>query len=213
MSLLDELKELVVKGDMVNAVEKTQKALDEGLVPGKLIDEALIAAMDVVGEKYKSGELFVPEMLIAAKTMQACMEKLEPLVAADELKSAGKVVIGTVKDDLHDIGKNLVAMMLRGAGFEVVDLGVDVAAEEFVAKVKELKPNILGMSALLTTTVPQMELVIKALDDAGLRSQVQVIVGGAAVTPEFAKNIGADGYAPDATGAVDWAKNCMAGSN
>ena len=212
MSLLDELKELVVKGDMVNAVEKTQKALDEGLVPGKLIDEALIAAMDVVGEKYKSGELFVPEMLIAAITMLACLEKLEPLVAADELKSAGKVVIGTVKDDLHDIGKNLVAMMLRGAGFEVVDLGVDVAAEEFVAKVKELKPNILGMSALLTTTVPQMELVIKALDDAGLRSQVQVIVGGAAVTPEFAKNIGADGYAPDATGAVNWAKNCMTGS-
>lgn len=213
MSLLDELKELVVKGDMVNAVAKTQEALDEGLAPGKLIDEALIAAMDVVGEKYKSGELFVPEMLIAAKTMQACMEKLEPLVAGDELKSAGKVVIGTVKDDLHDIGKNLVAMMLRGAGFEVVDLGVDVAAEEFVAKVKELKPNILGMSALLTTTVPQMELVIKSLDEAGLRSQVQVIVGGAAVTPEFAKNIGADGYAPDATGAVDWAKNCMAGSN
>ena len=120
MSLLDELKELVVKGDMVNAVEKTQKALDEGLVPGKLIDEALIAAMDVVGEKYKSGELFVPEMLIAAKTMQACMEKLEPLVAADELKSAGKVVIGTVKDDLHDIGKNLVAMMLRGAGLRLL---------------------------------------------------------------------------------------------
>lgn len=208
MSLLDELKELVVKGDMVNAVAKTQEALDEGLAPGKLIDEALIAAMDVVGEMYKSGELFVPEMLVAAQTMQACMEKLEPLVAADELKSAGKVVIGTVKDDLHDIGKNLVAMMLRGAGFEVVDLGVDVAVEEFVAKVKELKPDILGMSALLTTTVPQMDLVIKALDEAGLRSQVQVIVGGAAVTPEFAKNIGADGYAPDAAGAVDWAKNC-----
>ncbi len=213
MSLLDELKELVVKGDMVNAVAKTQEALDEGLAPGKLIDEALIAAMDVVGEMYKSGELFVPEMLVAAQTMQACMEKLEPLVAADELKSAGKVVIGTVKDDLHDIGKNLVAMMLRGAGFEVVDLGVDVAVEEFVAKVKELKPDILGMSALLTTTVPQMDLVIKALDEAGLRSQVQVIVGGAAVTPEFAKNIGADGYAPDAAGAVDWAKNCMISSN
>ncbi|HHW28470.1 MAG TPA: cobalamin-binding protein [Syntrophomonadaceae bacterium] len=213
MSLLDELKELVVKGDMVNAVAKTQEALDEGLAPDKLIDEALIAAMDVVGEMYKSGELFVPEMLVAAQTMQACMEKLEPLVAADELKSAGKVVIGTVKDDLHDIGKNLVAMMLRGAGFEVVDLGVDVAVEEFVAKVKELKPDILGMSALLTTTVPQMDLVIKALDEAGLRSQVQVIVGGAAVTPEFAKNIGADGYAPDAAGAVDWAKNCMISSN
>lgn len=212
MSLLSDLKELVVKGDMENAVAKTKEALDEGLAPGKLIDEALILAMDVVGEKYKSGELFVPEMLIAATTMQACIEKLEPLITADELKSTGMVLIGTVKGDLHDIGKNLVAMMLRGAGFEVVDLGVDVPVEEFVTKVRELKPNILGMSALLTTTVPEMKLVINSLDEAGLRSQVQIIVGGAAVTPEFAKSIGADGYAPDAIGAVGWAKNYMTGS-
>jgi len=210
MSVLNELKEIVVKGDITKAKETTHDCLSQGLKPGQLISDALIPAMDAVGEKYKNGEIFVPEMLIAAKAMQGCLEILKPLLTAGEVKSSGKVVIGTVKGDLHDIGKNLVIMMLEGAGFEVYDLGTDVPAEQFVSKIEELKPDLLGMSGLLTTTIDQMGVTIEALKQAGLRDKVKVMVGGAPVTPEFAEKIGADAYAPDAAGAVDWAKQAMA---
>ncbi len=209
MALLSELKEMVIYGNMAGIEEKTKECLKQGLQPSQLISEALIPAMDTVGEKYKNGEIFVPEMLVAAKSMQLSMGILKPLIAAGDLKTAGTVLIGTVQGDLHDIGKNLVAMMLEGAGFQVVDLGTDVAPEVFVDKVREINPDILGMSALLTTTVPQMGVVVEALKKAGLRENVKVVVGGAAVTPEYAIQIGADGYCPDATGAVDWARQVV----
>lgn len=209
MALLSELKEMVINGKAAGIEEKTRECLEQGLKPSRLISEALIPAMDTVGEKYKNGEIFVPEMLVAAKTMQLSMGILKPLIAAGDVKTAGTVLIGTVRGDLHDIGKNLVSMMLEGAGFRVIDLGTDVAPEVFVNKVREIKPDILGMSALLTTTVPQMGVVVEALKDAGLREKVKVVVGGAAVTPEYAAQIGADGYSPDATGAVDWARGVV----
>jgi 5-methyltetrahydrofolate--homocysteine methyltransferase len=208
MSALNDLKQMVIEGDVHNVKTATLKFLDEGIKPGKMIEEALIPAMDIVGEKYKTGEIFVPEMLVAAKTMQAALEIIKPLLKSGELKSTGKIVIGTVKGDLHDIGKNLVAMMLEGAGFEVIDVGTDVPVETFVAKVKEYQPNILGLSGLLTTTVPQMALVMEALKEAGLEDNIKVMVGGAAVTPDYAEQIGAS-YEPDAAGAVEWAKKAM----
>lgn len=209
MALLSELKEMVINGNSGEIETKTRECLEQGLKPSQLISEALIPAMDTVGEKYKKGEIFVPEMLVAAKSMQLSMGILKPLIAAGDLKTAGTVLIGTVQGDLHDIGKNLVSMMLEGAGFRVIDLGTDVAPEVFVNKVREIKPEILGMSALLTTTVPQIGVVVEALKDAGLREKVKVVVGGAAVTPEYAVQIGADGYSPDATGAVDWARGVV----
>jgi 5-methyltetrahydrofolate--homocysteine methyltransferase len=208
MSALNDLKQMVIEGDVHNVKTATQKFLDEGIKPGKLVEEALIPAMDVVGEKYKTGEIFVPEMLVAAKTMQAALEIIKPLLKSGELKSTGKIVIGTVKGDLHDIGKNLVAMMLEGAGFEVIDVGTDVPVDTFVAKVKEYQPNILGLSGLLTTTVPQMALIVEALKEAGLHGKLKVMIGGAAVTPDYADQIGAT-YQPDAAGAVEWAKKAM----
>lgn len=211
MSVLKDLHDAVVAGDMAGTQSLTQKCLDEGYKPGQIISEALIPAMDVVGEKFKNNEIFVPEMLISAKSMQSGLEVLKPLLTEGEVEKTGRVIIGTVKGDLHDIGKNLVAMMLEGAGFEVVDLGTDVDAQDFIEKVKELNPDLVGMSSLLTTTMQQMGVTIDALKNAGLRDKVKVMVGGAPVTQEFAEQIGADTYAPDAAAAVDWAKKAVAG--
>jgi len=207
--MLEELKRAVLSGDDERAAELTKKALEEGIEPGKVLNEALIPAMEIVGREYEEGERYVPEMLISAEAMKAAMEVLRPRLMETGVRLKGKVVIGTVEGDLHDIGKNLVAMMLEGAGFEVIDLGVEVTAERFVQAVREHKPDVLGMSALLTTTMIHMPEVIEALKEAGLREEVKVIVGGAPVTQEYAEKIGADGYAPDAASAVAVVKKLL----
>jgi 5-methyltetrahydrofolate--homocysteine methyltransferase len=171
-----------------------------------VLNEGLIAGMDRVGADFRDGELFVPEVLIAARAMHAAMDILRPLLAQGDVASAGKVAIGTVSGDLHDIGKNLVGMMLEGAGFTIIDLGVDVSPDKFIAAIQSDRPNIIAMSALLTTTMPGMTRTIEALGEAGLRGQVKVMVGGAPVTKAFADEIGADGYAPDAASAVETAR-------
>lgn len=207
--MLEELKQAVLSGDEERAAELTKKALSEGTEPAKILNEALVPAMDIVGKEYEEGKRYIPEMLISAEAMKAAMEVLRPKLVETGVKPRGKVVIGTVEGDLHDIGKNLVAMMLEGAGFEVVDLGTEVTAERFVQAVREHKPDILGMSALLTTTMVHMPEVIEALKREGLRDGVKVIVGGAPVTQEYAEKIGADGYAPDAANAVELAKHLL----
>ena len=207
---LQALAEAIINGKRNDAVELTKKLIDAGVPAKRILDEGLISGMSVVGEKFKSGEYFVPEVLVAARAMKAAMELLRPLLATSDVEPIGTVVIGTVRGDLHDIGKNLVAMMLEGAGFRVVDLGVDVPAEKFVEAAKEHNADIVGMSALLTTTMTYMPEVIKALEAEGIRNQVKVIVGGAPVTQEWADQIGADGYAPDAASAVDKCKELLA---
>jgi len=187
-----------------------QEALDQGMAPEEILAGGLIAGMDEVGKDFKAGDLFVPEVLIAARAMKAGMNVLRPLLAETDVPSAGKYVIGTVQGDLHDIGKNLVRIMLEGAGFQIIDLGADVKPGDFVAAVREHQPQLLGMSALLTTTMPGMKATIEALEEAGLRDAVNVMVGGAPVTAAFAKQIGADAYAPDAASAVDVARSLAA---
>jgi 5-methyltetrahydrofolate--homocysteine methyltransferase len=187
-----------------------QQALDQGMSPAEILSNGLIAGMDEVGKDFKAGDLFVPEVLVAARAMSAGMGILRPLLAAGEVPSAGKYVIGTVKGDLHDIGKNLVKMMLEGAGFETIDLGTDVEAQAFVDAVREHQPEMVGMSALLTTTMVNMKTTIEALEEAGLRNSVKVMVGGAPVTAAFAEEIGADAYAPDAATAVEVARSLVA---
>jgi len=186
-----------------------QEALDQGMAPEEILAGGLIAGMDEVGRDFKAGDLFVPEVLIAARAMHAGMNVLRPLLAESDVPSVGKYVIGTAQGDLHDIGKNLVKMMLEGAGFQTIDLGTDVKPEEFVAAVREHQPQLLGMSALLTTTMPGMKATIKALEEAGLRDAVKIMVGGAPVTAVFAEQIGADAYAPDAGSAVDIARSLV----
>ncbi len=207
---LQALAEAIINGKRNDVVELTKKLIDAGVPAKQILDEGLISGMSVVGEKFKNGEYFVPEVLVAARAMKAAMELLRPLLAASDVEPIGTVVIGTVRGDLHDIGKNLVVMMLEGAGFRVVDLGVDVPAEKFIEAAKEHNANIVGMSALLTTTMTYMPEVIKALEAEGIRKQVKVIVGGAPVTQEWADQIGADGYAPDAASAVDKCKELLA---
>ena len=196
------LLDAVIKGDIKTATEETLKAIDAGQNAQDILDQGLIEAMNVVGDKFSKGTIFVPQMLRSAKTMQECVEVLKPHFQENTMTTKGKIVLGTVKGDLHDIGKNLVGMMLEGAGFSIIDLGVDVAPEVFVDKIKEVKADVLGMSALLSTTMPSMSLTIKALADSGLRDSVKVIIGGAPVTRKYAKDIGADSYAPDAGSAV-----------
>jgi len=188
----------------------TQKALDEGLSAQEILNDGLIAGMDVVGRDFKAGVLFIPEVLLCARAMHAGLGVLRPLLAEAGAPSLGKMVIGTVAGDLHDIGKNLVSMMLQGAGFEIVDLGTDVSAERFVEAVRAEGAELVGMSALLTTTMPAMKTTIEALVEAGLRERVKVLIGGAPVTARFAKEIGADAYAPDAATAVDTARSLIA---
>ena len=197
-SLLDA----VIKGDIKTAKEETLKAVDAGQNAQDILDQGLIEAMNVVGDKFSKGAIFVPQMLRSAKTMQECVEVLKPHFQEIAMTTKGNIVLGTVKGDLHDIGKNLVGMMLEGAGFNIIDLGVDVAPEVFVNKIKESKADILGMSALLSTTMPSMTQTIKALMDSGQRDHVKVIIGGAPVTRKFAEDIGADSYASDAGIAV-----------
>ncbi|HUV89055.1 MAG TPA: corrinoid protein [Anaerolineae bacterium] len=189
--------------------ELVQEALDQGMAPEEILAGGLIAGMDEVGRDFKAGDLFVPEVLIAARAMHAGMNVLRPLLAEGDMPSAGKYVIGTVQGDLHDIGKNLVKMMLEGGGFQTIDLGTDVKPEEFVAAVREHQPQLLGMSALLTTTMPGMKATIEALEEAELRDTVKIMVGGAPVTAAFAEQIGADAYAPDAGSAVDIARSLV----
>jgi len=201
-----KISEAVLGGRKAEVESLVRESLESGTKPETILAEGLIAAMSEVGARFERGEFYVPEMLIAARAMQAGLALLKPHLTGGAAQMAGKVVIGTVKGDLHDIGKNLVAMMLEGAGFEIVDLGTDVPAEEFAAAVREHKPKLVGMSALLTTTMRNMKAAIEAIEDIGLRDQVKVIVGGAPLTDAFAKEIGADGYAPDASRAVALAK-------
>jgi 5-methyltetrahydrofolate--homocysteine methyltransferase len=205
----DALSQSVIKGDMEGAAALAQQALDQGGDPQAILDKGLIAAMDVVGQKFAQGAMFVPQMLRSAKTMQNCVALLKPHFKGEGIKTKGNIILGTVKGDLHDIGKNLVAMMLEGAGFQIIDLGVDVAPEAFASAVTKEKGQIVGMSALLSTTMPAMTDTIGALKAAGCRDHVKVMIGGAPVTAEFAAEIGADCYAPDAGSAVMEAKGLL----
>jgi len=205
---LKALSEAVIKGDQNTAVEITKAALEEGTAAESILNEGLVAGMDIIGGRFKKNEVYIPEVLIAARAMKMAMEVLEPELAKAGVEPVGKFLIGTAKGDLHDIGKNLVAMMLKGAGFEVVDLGVDVAPEKFVEQAKSSGSQLIGISALLTTTMPGMEEVIKSLKDAGITAKV--MIGGAPVTQAYADKIGADGYAADAASAVDVAKSLVA---
>jgi 5-methyltetrahydrofolate--homocysteine methyltransferase len=208
MADLKALADAVINGDQNQALEITKTALEEGTAPKDILDNGLIAGMDVVGDRFKKNEIYIPEVLISARAMKMAMEVLEPELVKAGVEPVGKLLIGTVQGDLHDIGKNLVAMMLKGAGFEDIDLGVDVEPEKFIAQVKAAKAQLIGMSALLTTTMPGMERTIKAVKEAGI--PVKVMIGGAPVTQDYADRIGADGYAPDAASAVDLAKSLVA---
>ncbi len=216
MSQIDAIYQAVLDGNAAGAQAGVKAAIAEGLAPDVILRDGLIAAMGEVGRLFEENEYFVPEMLVSARAMQSGLALLKPLLADSGAAPAGKVIVGTVKGDLHDIGKNLVAMMLEGAGFDVVDLGTDVTPDKFVKAVIEHKPKagdiplVIGMSALLTTTMPSMTSTIKALQEAGLREQVKVMIGGAPVTDGFARQIGADGYSPDASSAVRLAKSLMA---
>ncbi|HET89216.1 MAG TPA: cobalamin-binding protein [Chloroflexi bacterium] len=204
--ILEQIATAVIEGDLDEIEDLTEDALDEDLSAQEILDGGLMAGMDHVGVEFKAGNMFVPEVLRSAKTMQTAMDIIKPLLIESGSKMVGKVLLGTVKGDLHDIGKNLVGMMCEGAGFEVNDIGKDVDPDGFIAAIKEFEPDIVGMSALLTTTMRAMEHTIKALEEAGLRDQVKVMIGGAPVTQAFADQIGADGYASNAASAADLAK-------
>ena len=208
--LLEQMKVDLYGGDMVAVEAATRKALDEGMSPKEILDNGLIAGMDIVGVDFKAGDLFIPEVLLCARAMHASMEVLRPLLAEAGVPAQGKLVIGTVDGDLHDIGKNLVSMMFQGVGFEVIDLGVNVSPEAFVEAVREQNADLVGMSALLTTTMPAMKVTIDALTEAGLRDQVKILIGGAPVTAKYAEDIGADSFAPDAGAAIETARNLLA---
>ncbi len=207
MADLKALSEAIIKGDQKTAVEITQAAIEEGMAPETILNEGLIGGMNVVGARFKANEVYIPEVLISARAMKMSMEYLEPKLSEAGVEPIGKALIGTVQGDLHDIGKNLVMMMLKGSGFEVTDAGIDVSAEKFVAQAKETGAQIVGLSALLTTTMPAMESTAKAIKDAGLNAKV--MIGGAPVTQNYADKIGADGYAADAATAVDVAKSLL----
>lgn len=206
---IQTLYDAIVNGNAKAARAVTQQALDEGMDPQTLLDGTMIPAMDEVGKRFERNEYFVPELLIAARAMKSALELLKPLLAAKGAEPVGKVAIGTVKGDLHDIGKNLVAAMLEGGGFEVIDLGVDVTPEKFISAVKERGAQVVALSALLTTTMSNMKGTIDALSEAGVRDQVKVIIGGAPVTQRFADEIGADGFSDNASGAVQMARKLV----
>ena len=208
MAELKALSDAIINGDQNTAVEITRQALAEGTAPKSVLDDGLIAGMDVIGARFKKSEVYIPEVLIAARAMKMAMEVLEPELVKAGVEPIGKLAIGTVQGDLHDIGKNLVAMMLKGAGFEVVDLGVDVGPGKFIEQARTKGIQLIGMSTLLTTTMSGMEKTVKALRDAGISTKV--MVGGAPVTQDYADRIGADGYAADAASAVDMAKSLVA---
>jgi len=206
--MIDKVKfyTILSQGKMDEMKKLTQESIDAGESAETILKEGLIPAMDQVGVKFKNSEIFIPEVLIAARAMHAAMSILKPILSKSTSTLAAKIIIGTVKGDLHDIGKNLVIMMLEGGGFEVVDLGIDVPAQKFIESINEHHPQVVGMSALLTTTMREMKNTIQAIEGAGLRRQVRMIVGGAPLTEKFAREIGADGYAKDATSAVDLVK-------
>jgi len=209
VSVLEEMQENVVAGNESKVVELTQKALDEGIAPEKILNGGFVPGMEIVGRKFQENEIYVPEMLMSARAMKAGMKLLEPFLTEAGVEPIGRIVIGTVKGDLHDIGKNLVAMMLEGGGFEVIDAGVDVSPQKFMDLVKENKPDILCLSALLTTTMNEIRNVINAFKENGLRDDIKIMVGGAPLTVDYSKEIGADGYSPDAASAVDLAKKLL----
>lgn len=208
MSLL-KIHQAIIDGDAEVAAAEVSAAIDQGERAGRILHQACIPAMIEVGRLFEINEIYVPEMLVAARAMQGALDLLRPHLVEGDLNVAGKIVIGTVSGDLHDIGKNLVCIMFEGAGFEVVDLGTDVSPEMFVQAVQENQPDIVGMSALLTTTMPSMEKTIQAIQEAGIRDQVKVMIGGAPVTEDYAAKIGADGYAPDASSATRKAREFL----
>jgi 5-methyltetrahydrofolate--homocysteine methyltransferase len=207
--LLGKMAESLIAGKIDEVVDLTREALDGGAAPSDILDQGLLAGMDVVGQRFKAEEMFIPEVLRCAKCMHGAMEILRPLLAETGAESIGTLIIGTVKGDLHDIGKNLVGMMFEGAGFNVVDLGIDKEPQVFVDAIKEHNAKLIGMSALLTTTMPKMGETINAIKEAGIRDQVKILVGGAPITAAFAEEIGADGYASNAASAVDKGKELM----
>jgi 5-methyltetrahydrofolate--homocysteine methyltransferase len=207
--LLKQLFDAILEGDQHGAATRVQAAIDAGIDPAEILNQGMVAAMSEVGRLFEMGEYYVPEMLIAARAMQASMALLKPKLIQNNVKSAGKVVIGTVKGDLHDIGKNLVALMLEGAGFEIIDLGTDVSPEKFVEVIRSENRCLVGLSALLTTTMSSMKSIIDAIKEAGLRAQVKIMIGGAPVTEAFAQQIGADGFASDASRAVALARSLL----
>jgi 5-methyltetrahydrofolate--homocysteine methyltransferase len=209
MADLSELAKTIEKGDRDAAVKETEKALDAGVSPEQIIIKGLQVGMGMVGEKFSSGEYFLPDMLLAARAMKASLEVLKPLLARTGMPTIGRVIIGTVEGDMHDIGKNIVATFLSGGGFEVFDLGLNVPNQKFIDAVREEKPHILGLSALLTTTMPNMGRIIKTLEEEGLRAKVKVIVGGAPVTAHYARLIGADAYARDGGEAIPVCKKLV----
>jgi len=209
MEILEQMSEALIKGDANTVKELAQKAVDDGIAPNQVIKQGLIPGMAVVGERFKKNEIYVPEVLIAARAMHAGMDVVKPLLTDPDADTEGTFVIGTVKGDLHDIGKNLVVMMMEGAGFKVVDLGVDVSPEKFVQAAQENNADVVGLSALLTTTMVAMKDTIEAINSSDLKGKVKVIIGGAPVTQNFADEIGADGYAPDASSAVDVSKELL----
>ena len=211
MAELQEIAEKLIAGKADEVRSLVKEALDEGQDVSKVLNEGLVAGMSVVGEKFKKNEFYVPEVLIAARAMKAGMQLLNPILLEKNIKGVGTMVLGTVRGDLHDIGKNLVGMMLEGAGFEVIDLGVDVPSEKFIQAAKEKNANLVGLSALLTTTMLAMKDVTQAVEKEGLKGKVRVMIGGAPITQDYADEIGADGYAPDAASAVDTAKELLKG--
>jgi len=208
-SLVETMQKAIIEGDLDEATGMVQQALKE-MAPTDIITETVTPAMNKVGELYSSGEYYVPDMLLSARAAKGVLNQVRPLLASGDLKPVATIVVGTVQGDLHDIGKNLVSMMMEGAGFQVVDLGIDVSPEQFAEAVKENNAEMIGLSALLSTTMPQMATTIEALDKAGLRSTIKVLIGGAPVTEAYAKSIGADGYAADAASAVTVAKQVLA---
>lgn len=206
---LSSLYNAILEGGVAGAKDGALAALDSGLEPGMILSEGMIAAMTEVGKRFEDGEYFVPEMLISARAMQAGLNLLKPHLVGTDVKPAGKIVIGTVKGDLHDIGKNLVGLMLEGAGFEIIDLGVDVSPEKFVETIAAEHADIVALSALLTTTMLNMKTTVEAIQQAGLRDKVKVMIGGAPITQDYANQIGADGFSPDASRAVTVAKSLL----
>lgn len=209
MANFEDVAQSVISGDLEGVKGQVQALIDAGTAPLDIINQGLIGGMNVVGVRFKAGDMFVPEVLKCARTMAAGVELVKPLIKEGDVQSKGKVVIGTVKGDLHDIGKNLVAMMLESTGLEVINIGIDMAPEKFVEAIKEHNPQIVGMSALLTTTMPFMKETIEAIAAEGLRDKVKIIVGGAPISKEFADSIGADGFAPDAASAADLCKELI----
>lgn len=204
--ILEKIKNYLINFDIENLKKECKEAIDKGISPYRIIMDGMSKGMDIVGKKYEEGKFFLSDLIMAGETMKEGMEVLKPYLKESEIKKIGKVVIGTIKGDLHDIGKNIVATLLTAAGFEVIDLGVDVSPEKFLEAIREYKPNILGMSALLTTTMIEMENVIKEIEKFGLRKDIKIIVGGAPLNEEFARKIGADAYAIDAVTGVNICK-------